>query len=169
MVLVREEAAGRAFGSQGTLPGALVFCRLRFRLPAAPAQATETDGVPFVLLEEERRVMSRNNNKKGGRGEVIPLYMTHAWRGADRFTCMAEGRGVGETTVHTVFGLVHLSCRAYVSVSREAGNKRRKDNYENVTGDGERLILHNCTNVWNSGIYGMESTVADMRPATVLG
>jgi len=80
------------------------------------------------------------------------------------------GRGVGETTVHTVFfGLVHLSCQAYVSMSREVGNKRRKDNYENVTGDSEYLILYNYTNIWNSGIYGMESTVADMRPATVLG
>ena len=70
--------AGRAFGSQGTLSGALAFGRLRFRLSAAPARATETDGVPFILLEEERRVMSRNDNNKKERrgGGVIPF--THA-------------------------------------------------------------------------------------------
>jgi len=69
--------AGRAFGSQGTLSGALAFGRLRFRLSAAPARATETDGVPFVLLEEERRVMSRNDKKKKERrgGELYLLHM----------------------------------------------------------------------------------------------
>ena len=63
---MREEAAGRAFGLPlaGTLLGALAFGQLRFRLPAAPAQAIESDAVPFVFLEEEHQAMSRDDNKK---------------------------------------------------------------------------------------------------------
>ena len=80
LVLVREEAAPRAFGSQGMLSGTLTFGfdRLRFRLPAGPAQGTESDAVSFVFLEEGRRAMGKKREEWG------KLYYVLSWcrRGA---------------------------------------------------------------------------------------